>query len=350
LKIVDNSCHLLRVYEYIAIYVFENMSFSDITVVCGSSTDSDTFADGIGGAASFSTLHGVVGRRYQQKNQLFVTDPDHDTIRCIDLETRRVTTAAGHPDRRGSADGKRDSGKLHSPTAIAYAVEADMLYFIDQTGTSLRSYNPVTSSVCTLLTLNECKQLSGATGIAVCSDGSAVYVLCGQPSCILIIQTKGDHHHKVLCGGETSGDTDGKSAQASFSGAQSICLSSDESTLYVSQTTSIRVVDIASASVSTLKCNFSNDDDDVDIEFEYLAGIASTTESIYVADMQNYCVFQIGMQSGEISVACGDPDDPDEMVAPFGLCTNTNHSGSALARVLYVTDGSRVLSCQKSQV
>jgi len=100
-------------------------------------------ADGVGTAASFC---GPLGLTYDGVGSLYVTD--NQTVRRIELATKRVTTIAGSPGVTGSSDGVGAAALFDQPSALA-CDGAGNLYVADSFNATVRRIVLATDQVTT---------------------------------------------------------------------------------------------------------------------------------------------------------------------------------------------------------
>jgi len=82
------------------------------------------------------------------RDAVFVADASTQTVRRIDLGTGRVSTLAGEPFSRGSADGVGRAARFSSPAGLAFAGGA--LYVADREDGLVRRVDVVTGEVRTV--------------------------------------------------------------------------------------------------------------------------------------------------------------------------------------------------------
>jgi streptogramin lyase len=99
--------------------------------------------DGVGTAASFC---GPLGLTYDGVGSLYVTD--NQTVRRVELATRRVTTIAGSPGVTGSSDGTGAAALFDQPSALACDGTGN-LYVADSFNATVRRIVLATGEVTT---------------------------------------------------------------------------------------------------------------------------------------------------------------------------------------------------------
>jgi len=113
------------------------------TVLAGTVGRACGTADGVGTAATFC---GPLGMTYDGVGSLYVTD--NQTVRRIELASKRVTTIAGSPGVTGSRDGKGAAALFDQPSALA-CDGAGNLYVADSFNATVRRIVLATGEVTT---------------------------------------------------------------------------------------------------------------------------------------------------------------------------------------------------------
>jgi len=114
----------------------------EVTTLAGSATRESGAQDGVGPAALFHSPGGIWG----DGANLYVADTLNFTIRKIVLQTGQVSTLAGSPQNRGTADGVGAAARFYAPTDVWG--DGVNLYVAD--GSAVRSLNLTTRRVQTL--------------------------------------------------------------------------------------------------------------------------------------------------------------------------------------------------------
>ena len=91
-----------------------SLSTGYVTTLAGSASSPSGFADGFGSAARFRSPNGIWG----DGTNLYVCDTLNFTVRKINISTGQVTTLAGEPQVRGTADGVGTAAKFYAPVDI----------------------------------------------------------------------------------------------------------------------------------------------------------------------------------------------------------------------------------------
>ncbi len=118
-----------------------------VYLVAGSS--SEGFADGIGAAARFDSVHGLVCSR--DNTVLWVADMFNERIRSVDLNTKLVTTIAGDGEMK-STDGVGLNCSVYFPRRLTFdrsrTVKSESVLFITS-GRGLRRFDIASSEMTT---------------------------------------------------------------------------------------------------------------------------------------------------------------------------------------------------------
>jgi sugar lactone lactonase YvrE len=120
-----------------------NVETGTTTVFAGTVGRGCGTTDGVGTAATFC---GPLGLTYDGVGSLYVTD--NQTVRRIELATRRVTTIAGSPGVTGSNDGVGAAALFDQPSALA-CDGAGNLYVADSFNATVRRIVLATGQVTT---------------------------------------------------------------------------------------------------------------------------------------------------------------------------------------------------------
>lgn len=178
------------------------------------------YADGTGSGASFATPLGVASLA---AGEIVVADSENHVIRRVKADGT-VTTVAGRPGVRGSADGEAAEATFNYPSAVAVAGDGS-IWVADSSNHTIRRLSPA-------------GQVSTVAGLALTSgdaDGAAAVARFRSPAGLafdgagnLIIADTGNHTLRRLSpGGEVTtlaglaghlGDTDGVGNGSRFDG------------------------------------------------------------------------------------------------------------------------------------
>ena len=134
-----------------------------VTRVAGSGGSRGS-VDALGTAARFNGPYDVVMNA--AATIAYVSDNSNYTIRRIDLATSEVTTIAGSPGERGSANGTGAAARFGYPAGMVLSADGSTLYLCDVTNHTIRRVDLATSAVTTIAGLAEQSGYVDATGSA----------------------------------------------------------------------------------------------------------------------------------------------------------------------------------------
>jgi sugar lactone lactonase YvrE len=203
-----------------------------------------------------------VGIAWDSGNRILVADTGNHAIRAIDLSSGQVSTFAGRPGVRGTADGDAMTARFTSPEGLAIA--GSTLFVADRGNHAIRKVDLTTGSVTTL---------AGVAGVSGAMDGSANTARFNSPTGIVVVG----------------------------------------STLYVcdTQNHTIRAVDVNTGDTSTVAGSAgsigSTDGSPLSARFAAPMGItADSTGVLFVADTGNHTIrrIQLGV-SPDVSTYAG---------------------------------------------
>ena len=242
--------------------------------------------DATGVAARFTRPTGIAG---DGAGNLYVTD-SNDTIRKIVVATRAVTTFAGAPGQQGDVEGIGMDARFTRPSAI-FGDGGGNLYVTD--GLVVRGVTVAAGAVTTVAGTQNVWGVNNlfAGPMGVVSDGAGnLYVAenaLDECDCVrkVVIATGAV---SILVGGPYDTSVDGTGADAHFSGPRGIA-TDGAGNLYVTDSTAIRQVNIATGVVTTLAgvAYYGGSADGVGAAARFIApsGIAGDgAGNLYVAD------------------------------------------------------------------
>ena len=231
----------------------------------------DPSSDGVGVTARFQLPSGIWG----DGASLYVVDRGGYTIRKIDLATAEVTTIAGLTGSSGSVDGIGSQARFRAPRSIWG--DGTHLYITDEA--TVRMMNVATREV---------RTLAGTAG--------------------------------------AFGTNDGFGTAARFDQAGGIW--GDQSSLYVTDSATIRKIALATTQVTTL-AGKARERDTVDgvgtaALFNSPLGIWGDTTFLYVTENTGYTVRRVRKSNGETVTIAGMPgkdgsDDTRDLAARFSI-------------------------------
>jgi len=276
------------------------------------------YRDGPGSVARFCYPNGIAS---DGAGSLYVTDSDNNTIRKIVVATGVVTTIAGFPDQYGggSADGRGADARFDIPLGIA-GDGAGNLYVTDGVNNTIRKIVIATGDVTTIAGMPGEKGSADGTGSnarfqglgGIASDGAgSVYVADSYSNTVrkVVIATQEVTTLAGLAG--QNGAADGTGAAVRFNDPQGIA-GDGAGHLYVADygNSSIRKVVITNADVTTIggagRAPIA-DGTGAAAHFSSPAGIASDgAGSVYVADSADCAIRKVVVTTGAVTTIAGD--------------------------------------------
>ena len=297
------------------------------------------FADGIGSAAHFNSLHGIV---MDAAGNLYVSDSGNNRIRKV-APTGEVSTFAG--STRGNADGVGSAAQFNSPLGIAMDAMGN-LYVVDSGNNRIRKITP-TGEVSTLAGsvwgdadgTGSAAQFRSPSGIAIDTMGN-LYVADSFNDRIRKITPAGE---VSTLAGSTWGDANGTGSSAQFRRPSDIAIDA-AANLYVTDSNRIRKVTPA-GDVTTLAGSGEQGFDDGQgnvARFRRPRGIAiDAAGNLYVVDSGNNYIRKV-TPVGEVVTLLGAMEyyadsagNYEVFVFPWGIAIDS-------AANLYVTDLCRI--------
>jgi sugar lactone lactonase YvrE len=195
------------------------------SVVAGGGAGGAGSADGTGAAAQFNDPRGIA---VDGGGTLYVADSANDTIRKI-APGGVVTTLAGSPGQKGSADGTGSAARFNFPSAVAVDVYANV-YVADAGNDTIRMITPA----------GVVSTIAGSPGLAGSADGTGGAARFNEPEGIavdpsgvlyvadfqsgLIRRIAPGGAVTTLAGGGVFGYQDGTGPNALFSGPSGLAL------------------------------------------------------------------------------------------------------------------------------
>lgn len=273
-------------------------------------------ADGLGVSASFERPNAIV----RDGDNLYVADTSNNTIRRIVLVTGAVTTLAGTPGIKGSADGTGAAARFSSPSGITS--DGTYLYVSDSGNNTIRKIVIATGAVSTV---------AGTVGVSGSADGVANVATFNYPAGIATDGTKlyvaDVYSNKIrsiviatgvvatFAGTGIASSADGVGVLAGFNAPNDI--TTDGNNLYVADTGnhSIRKIVIASgvatvfAGSASTPHGYGTDGGKDGIgalaTFYYPSSITIDGAKLYVADTYSNTIRSIDVATGVVTTLAG---------------------------------------------
>ena len=296
-------------------------------------------ADGRGAAASFYGPSSII----TDGINLYVADTDNNTIRKIVIATGAVTTLAGIPGLRGSADGIGAAARFYRPEDVS--TDGTNLYVVDTYNHTIRKIVIATSAVTTLAGSVENYGSADGTGTAarfafpsgITTDGTNLYVADTYNHTIrkIVISTNA----VTTLAGTANVSSDGIGAVASFNNPYDIC--TDGANLYVADRDNsiIRKIVIATGAVTTLAgtagVSGSADGTGAAARFNFPLGITTDGTNLYVTDTYNNTIRKIVIATGAVTTLAGS-------VGNYGSADGTGATASFDYPSSITTDGTNL--------
>jgi sugar lactone lactonase YvrE len=310
------------------LYVADNLNAVIRTIRLASGT-AGTFAgaksigsaNGTGTQARFAGPQGLVA----DATNAYVADTGNDVIRKIDLTTHEVTTLAGAVGQAALTDGAARDARFNAPAGLALDGSAHRLYVADTGNRSLRSVDLATGRV-TTLGLNSMGDASfegfdAPTGLALAQG--KLFVTDYTDDIVAVVDPQASTVSVFAGQYGAPGLADGAGGAASFYGPQGIC-TDGRGTLYVAdnQADSVRKIDIATATVSTIAGRFtlpgSSDGTGTTALFDSPLGIAANAlGDVFVTDSLNDTVRHIKASTGAVTTVIGSLSVPGVRLGPL---------------------------------
>lgn len=304
-----------------------------VTTLAGSTSATD---DGTGTAARFRVPNDVA----TDGENLFVTDSG--TIRKVALATGTVTTLAGTRGIYGSQDGTGAAASFGSPQYIT--TDGMNLFVSDNNNCTIRKIAIATGVVSTLSgSAGVIGSADGAGAAAsffrpsgITTDGINLFVSDGNNNTIRKIVIATGAVSTLAGRAGASGSTDGAGAAASFSSPRGI--TTDGTNLFVADygNKTIRKIVIATGAVTTLAGSAgvygSADGIGSAARFGYPTGISTDGTSLYLTDSAS--IRKIVIATGLVTTVAGHAGNGTSADFGFGAV-----DGSGVAARFYAPGG-----------
>ena len=265
--------------------------------------------DGNGVAAAFNHPIGITS----DGKSLYVADTFNNSIRKIIIATGEVTTLAGAATS-GSVDGIGNAARFNAPYGIT--TDGTSLYVSDFYNHTIRRVDLSNGTVTTLAGSTTFGSSDGPGAVAgfksprgITTDGMNVYVADSGNHTIrgIVIATGAV---TTIAGSVTAtpGSVDGIGTKATFNSLEGLTTNGTHLYLTDSGNNNIRMVDIATATVTTLAGTSipgSADGTGVAATFNAPAGITTDGTNLYVADSKNNTIRKIVIATGAVTRVAG---------------------------------------------
>ncbi|MBT0662945.1 hypothetical protein KI809_01425 [Geobacter pelophilus] len=275
-----------------------------VTTLAGSAGASGSI-DGTGSAARFNVPVGITA----DGTNLYVADSFNNTIRKVVIATGEVTTLAGSAGASGSIDGTSSAARFNFPKGIT--TDGTNLYVADMSNQTVRKIVITSGEVTTLAGSAGAAGSTDGTGSAarlsypygITTDGTSLYVV--EPSTIRQIVIASGEVTTLAGSAGARGTTDGTGSAARFYSPYGI--TNDGANLYVADDAAIRKVVIASGEVTTLAgsrwATGTTDGTGSAARFSGPYGITTDGTNLYVAD--NFTIRKVVLATAEVTTIAG---------------------------------------------
>lgn len=322
-----------------------------VTTVAGSRTAGN--ADGTGSAASFNAPEGLAS----DGTSLYVSDTGNALVRKIDLASGAVMTFAGGNYDSTDFDGIGPLANFYSTAGIT--LSGSRLIVCDPMCCVVRAIDAGSATVTTIAGSVPWGALDGSAAVArfaypygVATDGVNLYVTDTENATIRRVSLATGEVTTFAGSPGVHGNSDGSRLSSLFDGPGAIA--TDGERLFVADTGTIRMIDIADGTVTTLAGSSDTtprDGTGSSAGFGYIHGIAVLGGDLYVTD--GYAIRKVSIATREVSLFAGSVTqdgsvdgsaDTARFKRPFGIV--------AIDDLLYVADGTsiRCVLTQSSEV
>ncbi len=301
--------------------------------------------DGTGTAALFYTPFGVA----TDGTSIYVADTGNSTIRKIDIASGAVTTLAGVAGTVGSTDGTGTAALFSTPFGIA--TDGTSIYVTDTGNSTIRKVDIASGAVTTLAGTAGVSGSADGTGtaalfslpIGIATDGTSLYVADTGNYTIRKVDIASGTVTTLAGTAGVSGSADGTGTAARFFKAAGITLYG--TILYVADTgnSTIRKIDISSGAVTTLAgaagVSGTADGTGGAAQFNRPAGVATDGTNLYVADTGSSTIRKIIISTGVVTTLAGTAGDFGS-VDGTGIAARFYHPAGITSHqtTLYVAD------------
>jgi len=312
-----------------------------VTTLAGSGTAGSS--NGTGTAATFNQPYGIT---IGPGGNGYVADAASHQVRMV-TPAGVATTVAG-TGAIGLADGAGNAATFTSPAGIT--VDGGGNTYMYDYGRIRKITSTGTVSTLAGAAFGAAVEGDGATarfgqsnGMAVNSTGTKIYLAEGGNNRIRLITVTGGTIATSTIAGSTSstpGHIDGGTSVSELNNPQGVVLSADGKTLYISDTTEVRALNLTTNTLSTLAGSATSGYADGTAlgaaQFSKLVGITVTSDgSLYVRD--NMYIRKIA--AGQVTtVAGGGVSGTDGVGTAAGFGTFTSGLAADSSDILWATD------------
>ncbi len=258
-----------------------------------------------------SEFHSPQGMALAENDVLYVADAETHTIRAIDLNGRQVTTVAGTGEQtfRVRRNGPARETPLNSPFDLA--LDGTNLYIAMAGSHQIWQLDLQSESIGVWAGTGhegirdgtrETAWLAQPVGLAL--HDNLLYVSCCETQAVRVIDTRSGSVQTVVGRGLFDfGDLDGPASSALLQHNQGVAVY--EGRLFIADTynNNIRTVDLATNVVSTYAGSGQRgtlDGPGANARFDEPAGICLLESILYIADTNNHLIRMVDLDSGHV--------------------------------------------------
>jgi DNA-binding beta-propeller fold protein YncE len=272
-------------------------------------------ADGTLTTARFNTPRGMTARG----DEAFLADSRNHVVRRLDLGEGGVRVVAGQPGLSGWSDGPEDAARLNGPRAVA--VVPGRLYIADEGNNAIRVLDLGSRVLSTLAGspptrgsadgVGTAATFNGPAAVVATRDGRTLYVADQYNHAVRSVDVFTREVATVAGSAGETGSADGVGPAARFNMPAALALSPGERNLYVADAYNhaIRQVDLGTRAVTTVAGLMTGpgtlDGVGRAAGFQYPSGLATDGRSLYVADRVNLRLRRVDLATWEVSTVVG---------------------------------------------
>ncbi len=294
------------------------------------------YNDGVGTAALFQECMGLAWDR--AAGLLYLTDTDNHTIRTLDLKTGVVAAIAGKATVSGTDDGIGAAARFSFPIALALDVASQTLFISDTGNLSIRKMTLPDLRVSTVVSA-----LPADPAHALVVNGSELFVT--SASQVLAVSISTGAIRAVAGSATTPGFVDGTGDAARFVAPYGLAADGHGGVFIADPGgNAIRKLELASGRVTTVAGGSSMGAVNGVREtarFSRPQGIVEVSPGLlYVADTQNDAIRSVALASGKVSTVAGALGKPGQVDGKPAAARFDRPSAIALdaGRYLYIAE------------